>query len=195
VDTVLKDGFVYTVDKRDSVAQAVAIDRGEIVYVGSNRGVQRFIGRKTHVIDLDGRMVMPGLHEGHIHGVINSDEKTCDLNAVPLTVAEFQARVQACLDDPELHTAPAGSPDDFLVVSNLYMQFLRPAGTAPHKSMLDALNTTRPITVSAAVTGHTTLVNQNALNLAGITRDTPDPPAEGSTTTRTACSRTPPADS
>lgn len=175
VDTVLRNGFVYTVDKRDRVKQALAIDEGRIVYVGSNRGVRRYIGRKTDVTNLRGRMVMPGLHEGHIHDVVNSDQKTCDLNAEPLTVAEFQARVQACLDDPELHTAPVGSPNDFLNVENLYMQFLRPAGTSPHKSMLDALGSNRPITVSAAVTGHTLLVNQKALDLAGITRDTPDP--------------------
>jgi predicted amidohydrolase YtcJ len=91
-------------------------------------------------------------------------------------VPEFQAAVQACLDDPDLHTADPGDPDDFLIVDNLYMQFLRPAGTAPHKSQLDALDTDRPIVVSAAVTGHTTHVNQNALDLAGITSETPDPP-------------------
>jgi predicted amidohydrolase YtcJ len=174
-DTVLRNGFVYTVDKRDSVKRALAVDNGRIVYVGSNRGVRRYIGRRTDVINLRGRMVMPGLHEGHIHDVVNSDQKTCDLKAEPLTVAEFQARVQACLNDPELHTAPVGAPNDFLNVENLYMQFLRPAGTRPHKSMLDALGSNRPITVSAAVTGHTLLVNQRALDLAGITRDTPDP--------------------
>jgi predicted amidohydrolase YtcJ len=175
-DTVLRNGFVYTVDRRMSVAQALAVDDGKIVYVGSNRGARRFVGRRTEVIDLRGRMVMPGLHEGHIHDVVKSDQKVCDLEAKPLTVPELQAKVQACLDDPELHTAPPGSPNDFLNVQNLYMQFLRPAGTAPHKTMLDALGTDRPITVSAAVTGHTTLVNQNALDLAGITRNTPDPP-------------------
>jgi predicted amidohydrolase YtcJ len=172
-DTVLRHGFVYTVDARDSVAQAVAIDDGKIVYVGSDAGAHRFIGKKTEVIDLKGRMVMPGLHEGHIHEISRSDQKACDLKAEPLTVEQFQSRVRACLADPEL----GGEPGDFLVVTNLYMQFLRPAGTAPHKRMLDALDTERPIIVSAAVTGHTTLVNQKALDLAGITKDTPNPPA------------------
>ena len=102
-DTVLRNGFVHTVDKRDSVKQALAVDNGRLVYVGSNRGVRRFIGRKTRVVNLRGRMVMPGLHEGHIHDVMNSDQETCDLKAEPLTVAEFQARVQACLNDPDLH--------------------------------------------------------------------------------------------
>jgi predicted amidohydrolase YtcJ len=171
-DTVLRHGFVYTVDDKDSVAQALAIDRGEIVYVGTDAGARRFIGPDTEVIDLEGRMAMPGIHDGHIHGVTKTDQKTCDLEAAPLTVPELQARVQACLDDPEL----GSEPDDFLIVENLYMQFLRPAGTAPHKSMLDALDSDRPIVVYAAVTGHTILVNQTALDLAGITSETPDPP-------------------
>lgn len=175
-DTVLVNGFVYTVDRKNSVAQAVAIDRGEIVYVGRNQGARRFVGDDTEVIDLAGRMVMPGIHDGHIHGVTNPAQPTCDLEAAPLTIPEFQARVQACLDDPRFHTGEIGAPDDFLVVENLYFQFMRPAGTVPHKSMLDALGTDRPILVTAAVTAHNILVNQNALDLAGITRDTPDPP-------------------
>jgi predicted amidohydrolase YtcJ len=173
-DTVLTNAFVYTVDKRNRTAEALAIRNGTIVYVGSDKGADRFIGRGTRVMDLDGRMVMPGLHEGHIHDVTKPAQPTCDLEGVPLTVPEFQARIQACLDDPELHTAEPGAPDDFLVVSNFYMQFLRPGGTQPHKSMLDALGTDRPI-FAPGIFGHTYLVNQNALDLAGITRDTPDP--------------------
>jgi predicted amidohydrolase YtcJ len=176
-DTVLRNGFVYTVDRRNSVAQAIAVDDGVIRYVGSNRGAERFIGRNTKVVDLKGRMVMPGLHEGHIHDVTNSDLPDCNLGAGPLTVPEFQAKVQACLDDPQYDTSTPGSPDNFLQVSDLYFQFLRPAGTVPNKSMLDALDNpdNRPITVTAAITGHNILVNQAALDLAGITRDTPDP--------------------
>lgn len=172
-DTVLRNGFVYTVDARDRVAQALAISHGEIVYVGTDAGARRYIGRNTDVVDLDGRMVMPGIHEGHIHDVTGSDpsQATCDLGAASLTVEQFRTRVEGCLADPEL----GSEPDDFLAVDNFYMQFLRPYGTAPHKRMLDAIDTDRPIVVSAAVTGHTTLVNQNALDLAGITRNTPDP--------------------
>ncbi|HEX5618036.1 MAG TPA: amidohydrolase [Solirubrobacteraceae bacterium] len=169
-DTVLRNGYVYTVDDEDSVAEAVAVRNGGIVYVGSDRGARRFTGPGTRVVNLKGRMVMPGIQDGHIHDVTRSDQKTCDLEAAPLTVPELQARLRACLDDPAL-----GGPNDWLQVTNLYMQFLKPAGTAPHKSMLDALGTQRPIVVTAAVTGHTTLVNSKALQLAGITASTPDP--------------------
>jgi predicted amidohydrolase YtcJ len=181
-DTVLRNGFVYTVDDRASVVEALAVRRGAIVYVGTDRGARKYVGRRTKVVDLKGRMVMPGLQDGHIHDVTRSDQKTCDLKADPLTVSELQARIQACLDDPEL-----GGPGDWLEVSNLYMQFLKPAGTAPHKSMLDALPTDRPIVVSAAVTGHTTLVNSKALELAGITASTPNP--EGRTPPPTRSTR------
>lgn len=176
-DTVLVNGFVYTVDRHDRVAEAIAIDHGVIAFVGTNAAAKRYIGRRTEVIDLGGRMVMPGIHEGHIHSITKQDRPAADLGAGPLTVAEFQARVQAFLDDPQFHTGTPGAADDFLIAENLYFQFLRPAGTVPHKDMFDALDNpaNRPIIVTAAVTGHNILVNQAALDLAGITRDTPDP--------------------
>ena len=177
VDQVLLNGFVYTVDSHNSVAQAIAIDDGVIRYVGTNAGARRLAGYGTEVVDLQGRMVMPGIHEGHIHGITKSDRPDCNMGAGPLTVAEFQAKVQACLDDPQYNTAEPGASDNFLLVSDLYFQFLRPAGTTPNKSMLDALDNpdNRPILVTAAITGHNILVNQAALDLAGITASTPDP--------------------
>lgn len=60
-DYVLRNGFVYTADATDSVAQAVAVRAGRIVYVGGNSGAGAFVGSGTKVLDLKGRMVMPGL--------------------------------------------------------------------------------------------------------------------------------------
>lgn len=173
-DTVLRNGYVYTVDKRSSVADALAVDGGKIVYVGSDRGVRAYIGSKTDVVDLDGRMVMPGLQDGHIHDVTKPDQPTCDLGGKPLTVDEFRSMVAACLEDPTLHTAAPGAADDFLIVTNFYLQFLRPPGTPATKALFEGL-TDRPIITHLAVTGHGALVNQSALDLAGITASTPDP--------------------
>ncbi|MCL4286809.1 MAG: amidohydrolase family protein, partial [Thermoleophilia bacterium] len=174
-DTVLRDGFVYTVDDRDSVADAIAVKKGKILYVGSNRGARRYIGRGTDVVDLDDRMVMPGIIDGHIHDIIDPAQPTCDLGGGPLTIPEFRALVAACLDDPALHTAAPGAPDDFLVIDGFYAQFLRPAGTMPTKALFEGL-TDRPIFANFAVTTHGGLVNQAALDLAGIDASTPDPP-------------------
>lgn len=167
-DRVLLDGYVYTVDKRDSVAHALAIDGGEIIYVGSNAGARRFVGPRTKVQRLHGRMVMPGLHDGHIHGV-TAQARECSLNYEPLTVAELKARIQDCLD-----ATAAQEPDGWLQVSAWYQQFVIPSGTVITKEVLDSLSTQRPIVVNSS-DGHTSLVNSRGLALAGIDAATPDP--------------------
>jgi predicted amidohydrolase YtcJ len=170
-DTVLRHGFVYTVDRHDSVRQAVAVRDGKIVYVGSNRGVRRFIGARTTVRNVGGRMLMPGLHDGHMHPLGGgSGLLKCSLEYLPLTVAEFKTRIAKCLSD-----TAADEPDTWLQVINWYQEAMIPAGTKVSRQDLDALSTKRPIVVGSSF-GHSTVVNSRALALAGITAATPDPP-------------------
>ncbi len=167
-DRVLRNGAIHTLDRADTVVQALAIRDGAIVYAGAERGVRRYIGRRTKVTDLRGRMVMPGLHDAHIHG-ITEEADACSLDYEPLTVAAFTSRIQACLD-----ATADQEPDGWLSVSSWYQQFVLPAGTVVTKEVLDRLNTRRPVVVSSS-DGHTTLANSRALALAGITAATPDP--------------------
>jgi len=93
-DAVYRHGYVYTVDATDSVREAVAVRGGRIVYVGDDSGVQPYIGPATRVTDLQGRMLMPGLVDGHMHPVSGGAKLTrCNLEYKSLTVAEFQARL------------------------------------------------------------------------------------------------------
>lgn len=159
-DTVLRNGVVHTV--AGGTAEAIAIRDGRIAYVGSDAGAARHMGPDTRVIDLRGRMVMPGLHDGHLHedfaGAIAA--RMCDLEFRSLSVADFQARIAACLRD---------RPGEWLEVASWTGE---PAATA---ATLDAVSTRRPILVYSA-DGHTSVVNSRALALAGITAATPDPP-------------------
>ena len=66
-DTVYVNGNVYTVDENFSTATAFAIQDGSFIYVGDDAGARERAGPKTMVIDLDGRTVIPGLHDAHIH--------------------------------------------------------------------------------------------------------------------------------
>jgi predicted amidohydrolase YtcJ len=66
-DLVLKNGSIYTVDPDRSWAQAIAISRGKIVYVGSDDGVKATIDAGTNVVDLAGKMVLPGFVDAHAH--------------------------------------------------------------------------------------------------------------------------------
>ncbi len=171
-DLVLRGGFIYTVDDRNSVQQAIAIQGGRIVYVGTDQGARVFIGKQTNVIDLQGKMVMPGLVDTHNHAIAGGSQLLdCDLKYAPLTVAQFQQKIQACLDETR-----AKEPDGYLAVVGWYRQAMQPSGTQVTKANLDALKTRRPIIVRST-DGHTTLANSRALALAKITRNSPDPHA------------------
>ena len=66
-EIVLKNGAVYTVDAEKSWASAVAVLGGRIAYVGDDEGAQAYVGLRTEVIDLEGKMVMPGFFDCHAH--------------------------------------------------------------------------------------------------------------------------------
>ncbi|HTM81730.1 amidohydrolase [Asticcacaulis sp.] len=169
-DTVFRNGYIYTVDVKDSVAQALAVKDGRIIYVGDEAGAKAFTGRQTQVVDLKGRMIMPGLIDGHMHPQSGGLRMlNCNLNYESLTIPEFQTHIQKCVDDDK-----TAGPDDWLQVINWFEQGAKPAGTAPTRAALDGVKTTRPIKVHSSF-GHSNLTNTRGLQLAGITRDTPDP--------------------
>ena len=66
-DTVFKNGYVYTVNRWQPTAQAVAVRDGKIIYVGCNQVAMWTVGPNTKVVDLHGKMMMPGLEDGHTH--------------------------------------------------------------------------------------------------------------------------------
>jgi predicted amidohydrolase YtcJ len=173
-DLVYRNGFVYTVDASDSVRQALAVRAGRIVYVGGNAGAGALIGKATRVIDLHGRMLMPGLVDAHMHPQSGGSRLlNCSLDYRALSAPQFQARIQACLDRDR-----SKEPDRWLVVVNWFQQGMRPQGeatsVATSAALLDALRTARPILVRSSF-GHSVQLNSRAIALAGIARDTPDP--------------------
>jgi predicted amidohydrolase YtcJ len=169
-DTVWHHGRVFTSDARGTVAQAVAVRGGRVVYVGSDRGAQRLIGKRTAVTDLRGRMAMPGLVDGHMHPLGGGQGLLkCSLNYEPLTKEQIRTRIAACLKD----TAAKG-PHAWLEVTSWYQEAMLPAGTKLTAADLDDLSPTRPITVQSSFF-HSTVANSTAMRLAGITAATKDP--------------------
>ncbi|WP_374432226.1 amidohydrolase [Ideonella dechloratans] len=169
-DTVLRNGYVYTVDEHDAVQQAVAVRDGLIVHVGSNSSAAAYIGPNTQVIDLAGRMLMPGFVDAHMHPLAGGRALLqANLNYAPLTRAQMQTLIQGFLDS----TADQ-EPDTWLEVVNWDRQSTQSLDTDPTKETLDALHTSRPILVRSS-DFHTVLTNSRGLALAGVTRDTPDP--------------------
>jgi predicted amidohydrolase YtcJ len=169
-DTVMRNGYVYTVDGQNSVQQAIAISGGKIVYVGSDAGVDGYIGKQTQLIDLAGRMLMPGFVDAHMHPGDGGRAMTlCDLKYQTMTRAQFQASIQACLDAEK-----DKGPDVWLEVGSWDRMGMTGLDGDADKSTLDALKTQRPIQVRST-DFHTVLTNSRGLELAGINKDTPDP--------------------
>ncbi|MFS2006246.1 amidohydrolase [Duganella sp. CT11-25] len=169
-DTIYRNGYVYTVDAKDSVRQALAVRKGRIVYVGDNAGVAALAGKASKVIDLQGRMLMPGLIDGHMHPQSGGSRLlNCSLDYQNLTVPQFQSRIQACIDKDKKSGA-----DRWLVVVNWFQQGMLPDGVETTAATLDALKTDRPIIVRSSF-GHSALLNTKGIQTAGIARDTPDP--------------------
>ena len=168
---VYRNGYIYTVDAKDSVQQALAVRDGRIVYVGDNEGVNALTGKKTRVVDLGGRMLMPGLVDAHMHPQSGGSRMLhCNLNYESLTVAQFQARIQTCLDKDT-----KTGPDAWLWVVNWFQQGLLPEGVETTAATLDVIKTRRPIVVRSSY-GHSVLLNSRGIEVAKITDATPNPP-------------------
>jgi predicted amidohydrolase YtcJ len=149
------------------VHQALAVRAGRIVYVGDNAGAMSLTGKGTRVVDLQGRMLMPGLIDAHMHPQSGGSRLlNCSLDYQPLSVPQFQARIQACLERDTKAGLGAGT-QRWLVVVNWFQQGMQPEGVAATKALLDTLKTARPIIVRSSF-GHSALLNTRGLALAGI---------------------------
>ena len=163
-ETVFRHGAVYTVDAARSWAEAVAVRDGRIVFVGSDVAVAEWIGPKTRCIDLAGKMLLPGFHDAHVHLVGGGIELSeCNLNGLK-SLDEVLAKIQQYVDShpKESWIRGGGWP-------------LTMAEGNPHKSLLDKMVSDRPVILDA-FDGHSSWVNSRALEIAGITKETLDPP-------------------
>ena len=101
-DLVLKNGRVYTVDGSHRIAEAMAVKSGKVVFVGDNRAVEAFVGRKTIVEDAGGKLILPGLVDAHIHPIGIVDFGGCSLQSKARTLAEIAVLVRQCVVDAKL---------------------------------------------------------------------------------------------
>ncbi|MEE4452176.1 amidohydrolase [Novosphingobium resinovorum] len=163
-DLILTNGKVYTVDAAHPWAEAVAIRGGRILAVGSAKAVARRKGARTEVVDLGGRMVVPGFGDAHAHPMFGGlTHARCPITDGK-TPEQYAALIAACV---------AKKPGDGVVYGIGWAQTNFP-GISPRKETLDAISKDRPI-LFGSFDGHAMWANSKALELAGITRDTPDP--------------------
>ncbi|WP_127474017.1 amidohydrolase [Microbacterium sulfonylureivorans] len=162
-DLVFSGGPVFTANTVRSRASAVAVSGGRIVAVGGDE-VHDLVGPKTELVDLRGRMLLPGFQDAHVHPVWGGlDMLRCDLAGLG-TAAEYLEAIGAYAAD---------HPHDEWVLGGGWQMSAFPGGT-PTAAALDAVVPDRPAFFPNR-DGHGAWVNSAALRLAGIDRDTPDP--------------------
>ncbi|HET8785650.1 MAG TPA: amidohydrolase family protein, partial [Candidatus Limnocylindrales bacterium] len=165
-DLVLVGASVATMDAARSTAQAVAVREGRIVAVGSDADMRDLTGPRTRRIALEGRTVMPGFGDAHVHPAIAGLALLrCPLDDLPRTLdAYLEAIGRYARANPGL---------EWVIGDGWYMSAF-PGGT-PSRHDLDRVVPDRPAFLQNR-DKHGAWVNTRALEIAGWTRDTPDPP-------------------
>ena len=167
--TVYVNGYVWTVDKAKPRAQAVAVKGSKIVFVGSDAGARAYVGKKTKVVNLKGRMMMPGLIDSHQHPLGGASSLLgYNLFGIQRSIPDLQAVLQGWLDE-----SADQEPDGWFQAMG-YRGAL-PRGYHLVKADLDALTTQRPMIIQNW-DGHSIWVNTRALTICGVDKDTPDVP-------------------
>jgi predicted amidohydrolase YtcJ len=178
-DLVIVGAHVWTVDDARREAQAVAVRGERIALVGTDAEVRPLVGPRTRVIEARGRLLLPGLHDDHVH-FLDGGEQVGQLDLKDAaTPEEFGRRIA--------EYARTRPPGEWITGGNWDHDKL-PGGQLPTAEMIDRYVADRPVFVSR-FDGHMAVANTAALRAAGVTAATPDP--EGGLVVRTAGSREP----
>lgn len=162
-DLLVHNAKIVTVNARFDTVKAIAIKNGRIIAVGDDEEVLKLRGPGTRVIDADGRTVLPGLYDSHVHPVSAATSELPDplpaLRSLKDALAHIKARAEK---------TPAG---DWIVLRYAFPTRLQEA-RFPTRAELDEAAPNHPVLYHAGPAG---IVNSMALKVSGITKDTPNP--------------------
>jgi len=174
-DRVYRNGNIYTVDPGFSTATALAVKDGRFIYVGDDAGLDAHVGPTTFVVDLEGKTVIPGLHDAHVHIRYGERELYPRVPDIRTGIGEWASveRMQEVIRHA-LETGEGMRPGPeprWIVLSGWMSDVWDPP--VFRKELLDAVAPDNPVFISRYT--HGSGANSKALELAGITRNTADP--------------------
>ena len=166
--TAFINGKIYTVNKNQPIAEAVLIQGNKIIFVGSNAEVKKLTSSGTRIIDLKGKLMLPGFIDDHAH-FISGGFYLLGLDLRPAkSTGEFKSILKSYVEKNQGKWITGGNWDhEAWEVKDL-----------PTKEMIDKFTGTTPVFIDR-FDGHMALANSYALKLAGITKNAPSP--EGGT--------------
>lgn len=165
-DLIVTNASIYTVDRQHPKADAVAVIGDRIVAVGSNADIDLWRGPQTKVIDAQGKLLMPGFNDSHVHFI----DGGAALDEVQLNDAksaeEFKNRIAAQV---------AKTEKGEWILGGAWDETKWTPANLPTASLIDPVTPNTPVFVNR-YDGHQALANSAAMKLAGITAKTPDVP-------------------
>ena len=167
-DTLLVNGRVYTVDPAQPWAEAIAVKDGRILFVGSDAEAAAYRGKQTEVMDMEGKMAMPGLNDLHVHPVYGFTVQLFECVFPGTATPEVVGRtVTQCVEDyPDAEWIIGGQWEtDFFIKHDI---------PSPRK-WLDEISGNKAV-ILRDTSFHNRWANSKALELAGLTRDSPEIP-------------------
>ena len=165
-DLIITNANIYTVDEKQPRAEAVAIWRDRIIAVGKRDDIESWRGPTTRVLDANGKLVLPGFNDSHVH-LVSGGMQLTNVNLKDAgTREEFVKRIsKRAASVPEGEWILGGDWDD--------QQWNPP--TLPTREWINSATSKHPVFLNR-YDGHMALANSLALKMAGVTAKTPDPP-------------------
>ncbi|MCF8069486.1 MAG: amidohydrolase [Desulfobacterales bacterium] len=164
-DLVFKNGKVYTVDKNTPIAEAIAVKDKRIIFVGCNEDAGALAGKDTEVIDLEGKLLLPAFVDSHMHPAMCAILLLANVDLTDVfTHEDSLVKIKTfAADHPELQAIKGAG-----FLRSIYDEI------GPRKEDLDEIDSERIIAIWSG-DFHSLWVNSKALEMAGITKDTPNP--------------------
>jgi predicted amidohydrolase YtcJ len=161
------NGKIYTVNEKQPYAEAVVIEGNKLKFVGSTREAHKLIDASTEVVDLEGKLMLPGFNDSHLH-FTSGGSYLLGINLRPaLSKDEFVQIIEEYILSRSL-------PVSSWITGGRWDHELWQDKNLPTKELIDSITPNTPVFVSR-IDGHVGLANSKALELAGITKNTPDP--------------------
>ncbi|MBR0596336.1 amidohydrolase family protein [Sinanaerobacter chloroacetimidivorans] len=166
-DTILYNGTIYTMDEKNPVAEAVAVKGGKILDLGSKSNMNAYLGNSTKLVDLGGKIVMPGMIDAHVHAPGTALTELFEIYLYESitkeqTLADIQKFIKA---NPHL--------DEYWGTG--YTVGMAGDAKGPKAEWLDEICPDKPVILTSN-DGHNMWLNSKALEMNGITKATPNPP-------------------
>jgi predicted amidohydrolase YtcJ len=173
-DIILKNGKIVTVDKAFSIQQAVAVKNGKIISVGTSEAMNAFEGSETSVLDLNGKTVLPGINDSHLHSVsFGASLPPLGLDLTYPAIKSIKEMTLVLAQEAEKH-----QPGEWIRGSGWDRGSLEECKSnlerLPERWDLDRVSPDNPV-IFRDFSGHTKLVNSKALEMAGIDKNAREP--------------------